>query len=274
MKEKLIPIVSIVVGLVAFFLTMKYTRDKEMEFRKLKQDFQKRHEQINVMVANYDIPGGTVLRQKDLRVQKVFKGDVGDRAVEHRDGPKILGRKILFQIKEGEPVFWRDIEGGSPIGGGLASVIKQNMRAVSLSIGGAQAVSSMVRPNDTVDILGTFSFPSKKIPGEMETVTLTILQSVDILATGQEIGRDLTTAKSSGNSKGYSTVTVEVTPREAELLVFAQQMQGRLTLALRNPKDHTYETQLPEVNFEHITSKLESYNMDRQRKLKGSSRSR
>jgi pilus assembly protein CpaB len=133
------------------------------------------------------------------------------------------------------------------------------MRAMSISVSGAASVSNMVRPSDRVDVLGTFTLPSKTMAGETELVTLTILQNVVVLATGQE-----TTESFSGGGANYSTVTLEVTPSEAEVLTFAEQMRGRLTLTLRSPTDTSFEEALPSVNFEDIRGKLEDMNRERQ----------
>ena len=136
-----------------------------------------------------------------------------------------------------------------------------------MAISGASGVSGMVQPTDRIDVLGTFSFPSKRVPGEMETVTLTILQDVTVLATGQRLAKQ-NVYRRSGRDTSYSTVTVEVTPREGELLVFAQQIKGRLALALRNPSDVSFESDLPEINFEHLESKLPELNLFRQRNIR------
>ena len=63
-------------------------------------------------------------------------------------------------------------------------------------------------------------------------------------------------------------MTLEVTPREAEMLVFAEQIHGRLTLTLRNPNDVSYENELPKVDFEKIQSEIEELNLKRQENLK------
>ena len=60
-----------------------------------------------------------------------------------------------------------------------------------------------------------------------------------------------------------------MTPREAEMLVFAEQMKGRLVLTLRSRTDVTYERELPKVDFEMIKSEIESLNLERQRNLGG-----
>lgn len=266
MKQKLVPIISIVIGIIAFFLTYNYLHQKEQEFQKMKADFFKGAVKVDVLVARIDIPSGTLLKATDLRKTTVYKTEVNDRAVALKDGTKILGRKMMFAIKEGNQILWSDIEGGQDSSDGLASLVNMKMRAISLNVGGASAVSGMVQPNDRVDVLGTFSMTSKKTPGEMETVTLTILQDVTILATGQKMAKQQVTGKRTDT--GYNTVTIEVTPREAELLVFAQQMRGSLTLSLRNPTDVYYEEDLPSVNFEHMETKLPELNMYRQKNIR------
>jgi pilus assembly protein CpaB len=136
------------------------------------------------------------------------------------------------------------------------------MRAISISVSAAASVSQMVRPADHVDVLGTFSLPSKEQPGVTELVTMTILQDVLVLATGQETANTYR-----GGNQSYALVTLQVTPHEAEVLTFAEQMRGRLTLSLRNPEDLHYEKSLQQINFNQIRGSLETLNELRQKTL-------
>ena len=70
-------------------------------------------------------------------------------------------------------------------------------------------------------------------------------------------------AKEFGAS-AYSTVTLEVTPREAEMLAFTEQIKGRLVLTLRNRNDTHYERELPQVNFDKIVGEISELNEKRQ----------
>ncbi len=89
------------------------------------------------------------------------------------------------------------------------------------------SVGLWVRPNDHVDVLGTFRDPATN-----QMVAVTMLQNVIVLATGQ-----LTEASHSRRSDNtYSTVTLLVLPEEAEIMVLAQE-QGSLYLSLRNSED-------------------------------------
>ena len=88
-----------------------------------------------------------------------------------------------------------------------------------------------------------------------------------VLATGK-ITAKMAGRDSGGSAQsGYSTVTLEVTPREVEMLAFAEQMRGRLTLSLRNRNDVSYEKELPKVDFEKIRSEIEELNLKRQQKV-------
>jgi pilus assembly protein CpaB len=264
MKQKLVPILSVVVGLLAFLLTQQYLSKQRQKYEEYKSEIDRRNVQVPVIAAAEDLTPGTIIKQSDIGRISVAKASVRGRTVLPEEHEFLIGRKTLLQIKKYEPILWSDVEGGSDAGISLAPMISKRLRAVSLSVSGAASVSGLVQPNDRVDILGTFSLPSKTIPGEMEMVTLTLLQDITILATGQKLAKSRTTDTRSQNT-GYSTVTVEVLPSEAEILVFAQQMQGRLTLTLRNPTAGTIDPKLREVNFEYLTNAIPSLNATDQR---------
>lgn len=268
MKQKIIPIASVLIGILAFFLTSQYLARERDKLAKEKAKFYEEAKMISVAAAARDIPGGTTIKRGDVGKKMAFKSSVGERVVTPDQVQLIYGKKTLFTIKAEEPISWSYIEGGELAGLGLAPIIKPGMRAISLSVGGAAAVSGMIQPNDRIDVLGTFFFPSKTVPGEMETVTLTVLQDVTVLATGQKLAKQKFTDRRRQRSTSYSSVTLEVTPREAELLVFAQQMKGRITLSLRNPSDVSYESDLPEINFEHLEKKLPEINLYRQQNIR------
>ena len=264
MKQKWVLIISIAAGVVAFWLTGNYL---QLEKKKILGASR----QIYVVVAANDLPAGSTLKNTDLAKDLVFQSAVGDSAILPESAREIFGKKLLFNIPRGNPIQWSDVDVPFRGEAGLAEMINPaGMRAISISVDTVSSVSSMIKPNDRVDILGTFTFPSATLAGEVETVTLTVLQDVTVLATGQSIARKI---PGPGNrperaAKGYSTVTFEVTLREAELLVFAQTVKGRLCLALRNPADMSFLTDLPQINFEHLQKKLPELNLIRQRDIR------
>lgn len=269
MKEKIIPIVSIVVGLIAFLLTGQYLRSKHEDLEKQRKALYAGAKQIEVVVAANEIPAGVSISKNDIGLYSYIESAVPDDVVTKDEWQKIVGKKLYFGIGKTRPILWSNIEGSEKSAeSSLASIITPRMRAISLPISGAATVSSMVQPNDRVDILGTFAFPSKKVPNEMENVTITVLQDVTVLATGQIMAKQPGRRKPTMINSSYNTVTVEVTPREAELLVFAQQMKGSLILSLRNPSDVFFEKELPEVNFQRLESSLPELNQYRQKTIR------
>lgn len=271
MKQKIVLAISIAAGLLAAVLTRAYLSSKDAEYRKLKQDFTNRHGTMEVLCYGRDLPGGSALAKADLGTRKVPASGLRGQALTEANAMDVIGRKIVSGHRKGELVFWADVEGGNPSAGGLAGDIRRKMRALSINVSGAAAVSGMVKPNDHVDVIGTFSFPTNGPDGKtvQQLVTCTMLQNVLVLATGKETAKSSVYRADSFGAGSYTAVTLEVTPREAEMLVFAEQMKGRLALALRNRNDTSYEQELPQVDFAKIREEIEALNVKRQSDIGG-----
>lgn len=268
MKRKIVLLASLAAGLVAAVLTRLYISVKDAEVKSRKDALVKRYGTLEILVFAKDVPAGTVLATTDLEPRIAPKMGLRGQAVLRESLRDVIGRKTLLGHRSGEVVFWSDIDGGNPAVRGLSADVKPRMRAVSINCSGAASVSGMVRPNDHVDVIGTFSFPGpdgRLRNGDVETRT--ILQNVLVLATGQ------TTAKThsfeSEFGRPYSTVTLEVSPREAEILAFTEQIKGRLVLTLRSRSDTSYEKELPKVDMEMVKAELEQLNMRRQQGMGG-----
>ncbi len=197
----------------------------------------------------------------------VFQSAVGQNVFRAEDLDTLLGKKVLYPVRKEDPILWTQVDMPRRHGTGLSSTIEKGKRALSLAISGAPGVAGMVQPNDHVDIMGTFTFPSPSNPTQVESVTLLLLQNVTVLAAGTQISGQGDGRRGGG---GYSSLTFSVTPQEAEILVFAQQTRGQLYLALRNPTDRDAETMIPSVKFNDIEMKLQEINEKRQRDIRSS----
>lgn len=264
MKQKIVLAASVLVGLLAAFLTGSYIASRERALAAEKAAFEARNKSVEVVVLARSLPAGAKLTNDDLGILSFPERALREQTIrpEGNVALRLVGRRLAVGVTARQPLQWSDIEGGSPDDRGLAGLLRPKMRALSVSVSAASSVSNMVRPTDHVDVLGTFMLPSKAGDGGTELVTMTILQDVLVLAIGQE-----TAASYRGGRMSYSMVTLEVTPHEAEVLTFAEQMRGRLTLTLRNPEDLHYEKELPQVDFERIRTKLEGLNEARQKEL-------
>ena len=268
MKQWMIPTFSTLVGLLAFAMTHVYLKKQNADYLAKLRALEQSQESVRVVAAAENIDSYKRIKREHLGARTILKKDLDTNHILAEDFAIIVGKQAITSIQKNNFIRWKDVDVDIRRALGLAGRIRQGLRAVSIAVGGNNAVSSLISPNDRVDVLGTFSFPSSSsTAGEVENVTLTILQDVSVLAVGQEIDAVRTRQ---GRSRGYSTVTLETTPQEAELLVFAQNSHGRLTLTLRNPEDGDYlpEQNLQDVNFEHLRDKIPVYNEIRQRDVR------
>ena len=262
MKRNIVLVASLVSALLAALLTRAFISSKESETMALKAKFMREYGEMDALCFVRDVASGSVISAEDLTTCKTYrKGNEG--VVLTKDSmSEIVGRKTIGYHKKRDPLRWNDIEGGDTRRGGLSSDVRAHFRAMSISVSGAAAVSGMVRPGDNVDVIGTFSFPDDA--GKIkrgDPVTCTVLQKVLVLAVGSETAKNRRQAL--GVQSGYSTVTLAVTPREAEILAFAEQVKGRLVLTLRNRNDTETEEDLPTVDFTEIRGEIEALNRER-----------
>lgn len=267
MKKQIVIMIALAAGLAAALLTRFFIASKDAAIRAEELRLKHKYGEITVLAYTRDTPAGTVLTAADIGKKSVPKVGLQGQAVSIDSLSYMIGRRTIVSKDAKDVMFWSDIEGGDPKAGGLAADIKPQMRAMSINVSGAAAVSGMVKPNDHVDVIGTFDFPNDE--GKLkrgDPVTCTILQNILVLATGRETAKSR--QQNLGVSQGYSTVTLEVTPREAEMLAFAEQIRGRLILTLRSGTDTSSEKELPTVDFAKIRSEIEDLNRLRQMKVR------
>jgi len=264
MKQRFLLAIAVAMGLLAAFLTKLYLSDMEEGFKKREADLRGRYRPSEAVVFWNDMPQDSLIKKDDMGHSMVPASALRPGAVRVEDYEQLVGKRTVNYVAKGKVVFWSDIEGGEmTLHSGFSGEITKGMRAHSINVGGSASVSGLVRPNDKVDVIGTFVLDSPDRPNEKEQVTLTVLQNVNVLATGRETSRSMSRI-SADRASSYSMVTLEVTPREVETLVACEQNRGKLTLALRHPEDPNYEEELPTVDFKFIRETLSTLNKTRQ----------
>ncbi len=103
-------------------------------------------------------------------------------------------------------------------------------RAIATHISPDTSAGGFILPNDKVDVIMTRRSSDAATEG---FVTETILENIRVLAIDQTIQED----EEGRKVKVGETATLELTPRQAEIITVAQQMADRLTLALRATVD-------------------------------------
>jgi len=219
LKGKTPLIVAVVLALVAVVVAWRAIRMRELEVTRGWQ-------LQDVIVAGADIQPGTFLSNDSVMVDKMPRKFIYESVLVPADMEVALGREVIVPIKRGEPIHWYQLQGIRSLER-LSKAVRPRGRAVSMDVNERSAVGLWVRPNDHVDVLGTFRDPNSN-----QMVAVTLLQNIIVLATGAVTAASQTTR--SDNS--YSTITLFVLPEEAEILVLAQEL-GSLYLSLRNAED-------------------------------------
>ncbi|MBN2056189.1 Flp pilus assembly protein CpaB [bacterium] len=276
MRQKGVLLLALILAVVAVVLVQLYLHQLKAE-RKTK-------DMVSVLVVAKDVPAGSALLGTQVTSQMIPKQYLNPNAVLPKDLDLILGMTTANDLRKGQQILWTDFI--TEPEEGLAGIISHGERALTLDVTMRTGVAGLLRPNDHVDIIGTFRTPrevkvskqdllnfNQDFSYQYEQVTVTLLQNVTILAVGDIIGSKEATsslipdvnmseeppagmnvpvynpAKAMNNM--YRTVTVLVTPLEAELLTHAV-ATGEITLALRNPEDMITELALPNIKFTDV----------------------
>ena len=243
MQNKASLIMGVVLGILAIVLVHFYIQGVTRPIFKEK-------ELVNVLVAAKNINAREKISKGMVEISQVPRKFKDPNALTPDDIEIIQGQKTLFLLKKGQQLTWLCL--GMEKMEGLSPIIRQKERAVTISVDEVTGVGGHIQPNDHVDIAANFT-----VEGERAGITtLTLLQNVTVLAVGLEVGRkrvdiEETHSTSAMLRRGYNTVTLSLTPQEAEMIIFAQ-ARGKMTLVLRNPEDLEVIADMPKITMSSI----------------------
>ena len=209
-------------GLVAGLIAWSAIKKREADVRK-------GWNLVPVVVAATDMSEGAVLTMEMISQRSIPEQFVTSSVVKPDSASYVINQKVLVALQAGDPLLWSQFE-TTRATERLSSKIIRRGRALTIEAKSVSAVGGWVRPNDHVDIIGTF-----KDPGSGQFVATTLMQNVIVLATGKITGTTNVNLLPEG-ARDYSNVSLLVIPEEAEVLVLAQEL-GALTLSLRNEED-------------------------------------
>jgi len=248
-------LIALALGLLAGLIAYSAIKTKE---RQVKAGW----ETVKILCAAVDIPEGSELDHDMVAVREIPEKFVTESfiRIDEEKGSKqdlssFFNQRILVPLKAGDPILVSHFESSREAE--FSTMINQKGRAVTLEVQEKQSVGQWVRPNDHVDIVGTFRDTAAN--GELKTVTL--LQNVLVLATGHI---NANTAYVPEEDKKYTTVTVLTLPEEAEMLALAQDT-GTLTLLLRNPDDLDYQEKRSVIDQKQLLTGERSNELQKKR---------
>lgn len=218
----IIPIfIALIIASTSSFFLYKWIRSMKP------QTVIEKSESINtssIVVAAYNLPWGTKI-EKDMIKSLSYPSESLPQGTFY-ENDKIIGRVIVSNIIENEPILESKLAPVDVKSGGVAAVLKPGKRAMAVKGDKVIGISGFIRPGNLVDVLVTVKNPETK-----KDTTKLVLDKIPVLATGQEIQAD-----GKKNASPVDVYTLEVTPEEGEKLALAS-TQGKLQFALRNVTD-------------------------------------
>jgi pilus assembly protein CpaB len=209
---------AVVMGLTAAWITSEFAPSSAVAELTAPQT-------TPVVVVRSDVPVASSLTRAQLKLIDWPALHVPAGAIHSI--ADATGRVARRPLAQGEPVLEAAVF-SSGAAGGLGAVITDKYRAVSVKVDNVIGVAGFVVPGSRVDVMATIRRVDRKRALPYSKV---ILQDVRVLAVDQKLEE-----VKSGEPELVNVVTLEVTPAQAEHLIYAAH-EGRLQLALRSPGD-------------------------------------
>lgn len=219
---------AVLFGLIAAVSVSRYLASSQAFTRNLR----------NVVVAKVDIPVGDEIIAEKIAVAQLPADLVPEGTyVQPED---LQGRVATVSISAREPVTEMKLapEGAA---GGLSAIIPEGYRAMTVKVDEVVGVSGFIKPGTLVDVV-VVTTPPKEDSAQRDRVSKIVLQNIKVLASGQNLDRP----KDEREAEKVRSVTLQVTPEQAEKLALAA-TEGKLQLVMRNSIDQGDE-QTPGAN--------------------------
>lgn len=226
----LLAVFAVISAAVTFLLAKTWIDSQRDEMRRQAESMKSTTtESVNVLVAKSNLPQGLILAREHVEwIPWPEKGVSKNYLMEGREKvDDIIGNVVRGGIIAGEPIAkGRVIAPGDR--GFMAAVLRPDMRAVSIKVRPETSVAGFVRPGDQVDLLVIHSAkPPNADPPVEHKIVETVLNDLRVIAVDQRPNDQ------SGSASLSKTITLEVTKKQAEIVLVATQI-GTLSVVLRS----------------------------------------
>ena len=195
---------------------------------------------VEVLAAARNMPAGTLLTANDLtyvplEARNVLSSHIRREptgTAQEQELPSVIGAVTRIPFLAGVPLTDAGlIRPGQD--GFLAAVLLPDRRAITITVNQETSHAGMIAPGDRVDVIFTMQVSSAD-PSQLNSFSRTVLEDIRVVAVGRRIESVSYTEQEDSlvPQVGGSTVTLEVSPPEADQLVLAS-TRGSLALALR-----------------------------------------
>lgn len=220
-RLRLAIIVALFFGMLAAYGIFNYLRQQRLateEFRKSTQD---------VIVASREIPSGTTITTDMIKPTSYLKASIPPGSFSTPQ--QISGKVTKSTLTVGEPIL------ASRLGdkAGLTVLLTPGSRAIAVRVNEIIGVSGFIAPNDHVDVIALVDRPET---GNTTAARISkiVLQNKRVLSVAQTVEE-----RKDGQPQVASSITLELTPEEAEKLSLAS-LEGQIVLTLRAAQDDAF----------------------------------
>ncbi len=175
-----------------------------------------------VAAAAIGIPHGTKIEARHVTMVTMEESSIPSGAI--RTLEDVEGKIANAEMLPGELLlnarFVEHISGST-----LSALVETKKRAFTVRVDDVIGVAGFLLPGNYVDVLAT-----RMVRSTQRAVSETIIRNVKVLAVDQ------TARTNESDPVVVRAVTIEITPKQAEILV-ARKEEGSIQLTLRNPLD-------------------------------------
>ena len=220
-RLKIALVVAVFFGLIAAYGIYNFLSYKQKETDSLRASNQE------IVVAAQDIPPGTTINEEVIKkgMIKTTPWPKNSIPVGAFSSPQqVVGKINRVKILANEPILESRLAGE---GAGLTVRLEAGKRALAVRVDEIIGVSGFIVPDDRVDVILT----TTPVGANQEAkVSKIVLQNKRVLSVAQS------TEQKDGKPQLARSITLEVSPEEAEKLSLASQ-EGQIVLALRGLGD-------------------------------------
>lgn len=223
LKHVLMFVVSLGIGAFGVLYSKQYIED-QIDYYKAQLD--KTEDMVTVVVPIRKLLRGDRITSDILKLREIPAQYADSNSVGEYDYDVALGQRVGFDVDKGRPLLWAHLEGGkSPT---FSGQVPAGLRALTVRVDEINSISGFLQPEDRVDLL------LRHGSGDDQEI-FPLIERLDVIATGEQTDVE---KNGSGITRSFSTITVQVSPVEAQRITLAQSV-GQITAVLRNPEDES-----------------------------------
>ena len=222
-RLKIALVVAVFFGLIAAYGIFNFLRQQRQAAEALRTQTQ------DVVIAAKDIPAGSTIAESMLKdgTVRAIKWPKASVPAGAFGAPKeVIGKVNRVKIMANEPILESRLSGE---GAGLTVRLEPGKRAMAVRVDEIIGVSGFIVPDDRVDVIVTTTPPGVS-DNKDARLSKIVLQNKRVLSVAQS------TEQKDGKPQVARSITLEVSPEEAEKLSLAYQ-EGPIVLALRGLSD-------------------------------------